>query len=99
MEAPSYIIRSLGKEYPIYSPDLEEGEGQSWGRATYTLFSIINEQMSQSSHRFYAINGGNDLGGIFLTPDKCEAAIKSLENKSDWPYIPANEHPWYGQHH
>ena len=99
MEAPTYIIRSLGKEYKIYSPNLEEGEGQSWGRATYVLFSIINEQMSRSSHRFYAINAGNDLGGMFLTPAECEAAIKSLENKTDWPYIPTNDHPWYGQHH
>lgn len=98
-EAPTYRVRVLGKEYEIYSQNLDEGEGQSWGRATYVFFSIVNEQMSHSSHRFYAINGGNDLGGIFLTPAECEAVIRSLENKTDWPYIPTNEHPWYGQHH
>jgi hypothetical protein len=99
VEAPAYSVRYRGKEYQIYSPDLEEGEGQSWGRATYAFFSIVNDQMGHSSHRFYAINGGNDLGGMFLTPAECEAAIQSLENKSDWPYIPTSEHPAYGQHY
>lgn len=99
INAPTYSVRSLGKEYKIYSPDLEDGDDQSWGRATYAFFSIINEQMSHANYRFYAINSGNDLGGMFLTPTECEAAIKSLENKTDWPYIPTNAHPWYGQPH
>ena len=98
-DVPTYSVRSLGKEYKIYSPGLEDGEGQSWGRATCAFFRIINEQMGHSNHRFYAINSGNDLGGIFLTQTEREAAIKSLGNKTDWPYIPTNEHPWYGQPH
>jgi len=52
-----------------------------------------------AAYRFYAINGGNDLGGILLMQDECEAARKSLLRKEDWPYLPTPEHPWYGQNH
>jgi len=94
---PSYSVRALGQVYEIFSPDLEDDEGQSWGRATYAFFSIINEQLAHSSHRFYAISGGNDLFGIFLTPAERESAIRGIENKRDWPYIPTDQHPWYGE--
>jgi len=98
-DAPSYAVRCGGREYLIYSPALPEGEGQSWGRATYTFFEIINDQLAKSEYRLYAINGGNDLGGIFLTQPECEAARQSLQRKEDWPYLPTSEHPWYGQPH
>jgi hypothetical protein len=63
------------------------------------LFSIVNAQLKNSTHRFYAINGGNDLFGMFLTPAEATAAQKSLPNKSDWPYLPKDEDEWYGQYH
>ena len=47
----------------------------------------------------YAINGGNDLGGMFLTQAQAAAAQKTLRNKSDWPYFPKDELDWYGQYH
>lgn len=97
--APSYVVRAMGQEYTIYSPELEDGEGRSWGRATFVIFHIINSQLTESTHRFYAINGGNDLGGMFLTPEEAEDAKRTLANKTDWPYLPENRHPWYGQHH
>lgn len=96
---PSYIVRNAGQEYVIYSPVLPNDEGQSWGRATHAFFKIINDQLSKSEYRLYAINGGNDLGGMFLTQAECEAAWKSLPRKEDWPYLPSLEHPWYGQYH
>lgn len=98
-DAPSYAVRHGGQTYSIYSPELDEGEGQSWGRAAHAFFSIVNTQLMQSEYRFYAINGGNDLGGMFLKPAECEAAKRSLTGKNDWPYFPTLEHPWYGQHH
>lgn len=98
-DTPSYSVRCGDMRFDIYGPDLEEGEGNSWGRATVALFSIVNAQLKQSSHRFYAINGGNDLLGMFLTPAQAEEAQKSLPNKSDWPYLPKNEEPYYGQYH
>ena len=98
-DAPSYSVRCADSDFEIYAPDLDEGEGNSWGRATVALFSIVNAQLKNSSHRFYAINGGNDLFGMFLTPAEATAAQKSLPNKSDWPYVPKDEEPWYGQYH
>jgi hypothetical protein len=98
-DVPSYSVISGDKEFMIYAPELEEGEGHSWGRATYALFATVNEQLAKTGHRFYAINGGNELGGIFLTQDEVERAKRSLPEKRDWPYLPTQEHPWYGQHH
>lgn len=98
-DTPSYSVRSGSAVFEIYSPKLDAEEGNSWGRATVALFSIVNAQMKDSSHRFFAINGGNDLFGIFLTPAKAKESQKSLANKSDWPYIPKDEVPYYGQYH
>jgi hypothetical protein len=98
-DAPSYVVKSGDAEYVIYSSTLPDDEGQSWGRATYAFFKIINDQLAKSEYRLYAINGGNDLGGMFLTQPECEAARKSLPRKVDWPYLPTPDHPWYGQYH
>ena len=96
--APRYVVRSGSAEYVIFSPELPDDEGQSWARATYAFFKIVNDQLasSSSSYRFYAINGGNDLGGMFLTERECEAARRSLSRKTDWPYLPTLDPPWYG---
>ena len=98
-DAPSYVVKCRGKEYAIYSPELSDAECDSWGRATHALFCIINHQLANSEYRLYAINGGNDLGAMFLTRPECEAARKSLVRREDWPYLPTLEHPWYGQPH
>lgn len=98
-DASSYAVRCGDKTFQIYSPDLDVDGGSSWGRATFALFAIVNGQLEDANHRFYAINGGNDLFGIFLTPEEATAAQKSLPNKCDWPYLPKNEEPWNGQYH
>jgi len=98
-DTPSYLVRCAGQEYMIYSPALPDDEGQLWGRATYAFFKMINDQLSKSEYRLYAINGGNDLGGMFLTQPECEAARKSLRRKEDWPHVLTLEHPRYGQQH
>jgi hypothetical protein len=36
---------------------------------------------------------------MFLTPEQAEAAKKSLPRKVDWPYLPVDRQPWYGQYH
>jgi hypothetical protein len=94
-----YAVKSGTREFVIYAPDLDDKGGESWGRATVAFFTIINDQLAHSQYRFYAINGGNDLGGMFLTPSQVEAAQKALPNKTDWPYIPKDEPEWYGQYH
>lgn len=94
-----YAVKSGTKEFLIYAPDLYDEGGESWGRATVALFTIVNDQLANSQYRFYAINGGNDLGGMFLTPSQAAAAQEALPNKTDWPYFPKDEPNWYGQYH
>lgn len=98
-DLPSYSVSCSGITYDIYSPSLPDAENQSWGRGTYALFAIVNSQLKGVAVRFYAINGGNELGGMFLTEAQATAARKDLERKTDWPYLPTLDHPWYGQYH
>lgn len=94
--APSYSVSCLGRDYFIYGGNDQD---ESWGRATFALFSILNRQLEGTRYRFFAINAGNDLGGMFLTLEQAEAARKSLPRKADWPYLPVLEAPRYGQFH
>lgn len=98
-DIPSYVVRASESTFRIYAPDLDEEDKHSWARATLALFSIVNEQLMHATHRFYAINGGNDLFGMFLTPDEAALAQKSVPDKRDWPYLPSDETPWFGQYH
>ena len=98
-DAPRYAVKCGTKEFVIYEPGLEEEESNSWGRATVAFFTIVNDQLTNSEYRFYAINGGNDLGGMFLTQAQAQSAQKALPNKTDWPYLPKDEQTWYGQYH
>lgn len=91
-EAPSYSVSCSGKSYFIYGGNDQE---ESWGRATFAFFSIVNLQLEGIEYRFFAINGGNDLGGMFLTPEQAESAKRSLPGKTDWPYLPELVAPWY----
>ncbi len=95
--APRYVVSCLGTDYPIYDKN-DQDQSESWGKATVALFDIVNRQLAKTPDRFFAINNGNDLGGIFLTPDQAEAAKKSLPRKTDWPYLPVAKKPWYGQY-
>ena len=96
---PHYSILSGTKEFTVYSSTLDMGDGRTWGLATYALFTIVNDQLTSSDYKLYAINAGNDLGGFFLSEEQAQAAQKTLPRKVDWPYLPTNQHPWYGMHH
>jgi hypothetical protein len=61
-KAPSYSVHHRDHEYIIYGPEKED---ESWGNATYALFSIMNTPLAGSPYRFYAI----DLGGM-LKPQR-----------------------------
>ena len=98
-KAGRYAVKSGAKEFVIYAPDLHDDGGESWGRATVAFFTIVNDQLASSQHRFYAINGGNDLGGMFLTQEEAAAAQKAIPNKTYWPYFPKDEPDWCGQYH
>lgn len=99
-DTPSYSVRCEARVFPIYGPEFSEESGNnSWGRATHAFFAIVNDQLKGSPYRFYAINGGNDLGGMFLTPDQARDAQEGLPRSLDWPYLPEDTPPWYGQYH
>ncbi len=98
-EAPSYSVKHRGVVYPVYDAGLGESEDQSWGRATYILFHIVNLQLDKSEKKFYAFYGGNDLGGMFLSRAEFDAARRELPKKIDWPYLPTLKDEWYGQPH
>src|SRR5215813_5996895 len=83
----SYTVRHHDRTYSIYASEFDDA---SWANATYALFSIVNAQLAGSPYRFYAIYGGNDLGGIFLTSEQYEQARRTLERKDDWPYLPSD---------
>lgn len=96
-DVPTYAIRCSGQEYLIYSAEEPGTEEESWARATYFFFLVVNSQLTGTGVQFYAIDGGNDLGGLFLSPDQATAAQRGLARKTDWPYIPELREPWYGQ--
>lgn len=96
-DAGTYAVTAGGREYVIAGPNIDEHDG--WGLATAALFNIVNMQLKQADHRLYAINSGNELGGMFLTATEATAAQRALPRKPDWPYLPADEPPWFGQFH
>ena len=98
-DAPRYSVKCGERECAIYGPGCEEENSNSWGSATFAFFAFINDQLAGSEYKFYAINGGNDLGGMFLTRAQAQAAQKVLPNRRDWPYLPEDKPPWYGQYH
>lgn len=99
-DAPRYSVRVAATNYPIYGPEMPNDEYQSWRIATCVLFKIVNDQLKDTGTQLYALNGGNDLFGIFLTTDEVKAAKRSMPKKpTDWPYLPTADHPWYGQPH
>jgi len=98
-----YLIRALGREFVIYdklSDVTEESNSDIWLRSAVVLFEIVNSQLDKSKVRFYALNSGNDLMGVFLTPADAQEARNSLPKRTDWPYLPdGNDAEWGGQYH
>jgi hypothetical protein len=106
IDESGYTVSVNKKEHVIYdAAELKRDQKQLvsiWGLATARGFAIINEMLtnSGSDERLYAVNGGNDLFGIFLSPELREAVCDHPDaTLSDRPYIPNAEHPWYGQEH
>ena len=94
---PEYSVECSGSSYLIQGPGLDADS--AWGLATFALFDIVNRQLAGTDARFFAINGGNDLFGIFMTPQQAERACASLPRKQDWPYLPTSQPDWFGMEH
>ncbi len=92
-----YSVTCAGRRYTISGPDVPAGD--AWGRAAWALFDIVNCQLEEQAVRFYAINGGNDLSGLFLDAQQADGARNALPRRLDWPYLPTLEDAWFGQPH
>ena len=92
-----YVVEANGVRYQIAGPTIDEAD--SWGNATFALFDIVNRQLVEMDFTFYALNGGNDLFGIFMSPDDAERARRALPRKTDWPCIVTPEPRWNGAYH
>jgi hypothetical protein len=66
----------------IFPSPLWGDEQGSCGVAT-ALFEIVNRQLIAVPVKFYALNNGNDLMGIFLTKHQADAEHKALNRRSD----------------
>ncbi|WP_395027822.1 hypothetical protein [Comamonas odontotermitis] len=93
-DAGSYTVIAAGNRYEIWGPTVDSDD--DWARAAVAFFQIVNANLGQSSHKFYALYGGNDLSGLFLTNEQCLLAQKAIKNPSSRPYMPVMEPPHYG---
>lgn len=85
-----YKVNALGTWYVIFA---YFDDDQSNANATIAMFDIVNRQLESTPYKFYAIGGGNDLGGVFLTKEGYDRLVKTTPRKNDWPYIPQPEKP------
>jgi hypothetical protein len=90
----SYAVIAAGKRIEVWGPTLDPKDG--WARAAVAFFNIVNTNLGHSSHKFYALYGGNDLSGLFLTSEQYALARQTIKNSSHWPYMPVMEPPNYG---
>lgn len=103
-----YTVRVGEAIREIYShSELErDADGQQlgliWGLSAARGFRIINELLAAagSPERIYAVNGGNDLFGFFLTPELFDIITNHPDaSPQGGPYSPTEEYPWFGQPH
>ncbi len=92
-----YSIGAGGREFVIWEV-VDDGKQNTdgWERATVAFFQIVNASLHASTHRFYAINGGNDLFGMFLTEQELAAARQAIAKRSYWPWLPDDRVPNLG---
>jgi hypothetical protein len=92
-DGSAYTVFADGKRYDIHGEGATE---DAWVLATIAFFEIVNAALAQASHRFYALYGGNDLAGVFLTAQQYEAAWNSIAQPAHRPWIPLHRAPDFG---
>ena len=99
----NYKLRWAGQEHLVYdASDLareEKEPGRLWAIATVRTFSLVNGLLgsTRSQERLYAVNGGNDLFGLFLTPSQLAEVLAYAGNDARGvPYEVQDAPPWYG---
>jgi hypothetical protein len=96
-DVPSYVVVFRNRTYEIWDSDVDEVA--AWGKAAAALFEIVNSQLADTPYRFYALNHGNDLSGIFLKETEYSRAVTRTPRTIDRPFIPDSTPPWFGQPH
>jgi hypothetical protein len=101
-----YTVRVGGATYRIYDAEElgrdssgEEG-GLIWGLSSVRGFRIVDELLTAvgSVERAYAVNGGNDLFVMFLTPELHHVIMDHPDaSRHDGPYVLKEEYPSFGQ--
>jgi len=103
-----YTVRVGGTPHLIYdTADLQRDTygkepGVIWGLAMTRGFGIVDLllEAAGSPERLYAVNGGNDLFAIFLTPELHQIICEHPDaDAKDGPYKPTEDYPWFGQPH
>lgn len=93
-DAATYSVSAGDRKFEIWEPGAENTDG--WERATVAFFQLVNANLAASPYKFYALYGGNDLGGMFLTEEEFAAARRAINEPSNWPWLPVAEPPHYG---
>lgn len=93
-DAARYSVCAGGQKYEIWAAGATNDDG--WARATVAFFGIVNANLGGSPYKFYALYGGNDLSGIFLTEEEFADARRAITEPSHWPWLPVDEPPHYG---
>lgn len=93
-DTAQYAVIAAGERYQIWEAGAKNEDG--WERATVAFFQIVNASLAGSKCKFYALYGGNDLSGIFLTTEEFDAARRFIAQRSNWPWMPVSEPPRYG---
>jgi len=68
-EEESYSLEWGKHRFEVYGPSDPESHEKSWERATVAAFSVLNTYVKKP-WKVYAVGGGEDLWGIFLTPQE-----------------------------
>ena len=92
-----YEVLAGSRRYQIVPSPQGATDYESWGFATFALFDIVNSQLTDTEVRFYAINAGHDLEGLFMHPEQRALSRKDEETDGDQPYIPTDQAPLFGQ--
>jgi hypothetical protein len=103
MTEGGYIVHVGGIPFKIYdASEMNDSSrpGHFWALSMTRGFRIVNDLLAKadSSERIYAINGGNDLFAIFLTPEMFRI-VSSYPDASveGGPYQPTEDFPLYGE--
>lgn len=87
----TYAIEHRGSVYPVSGGRISAEQG--WANAAAVLFEVVNRQMEGSEYRFYALDHGNGLQGVFLTERQFTAARAFHRKGTDIPFVPTREPP------